>query len=192
MDLEEPQVSGRAAFEAFESGKVRLLMPEKFEDRLDRVKREIAKLEREVKAPEDGKEPIITEIENLKEKAETISQKTQNSIQAAALQSTKVPDVSALLNNLSLREGSTPEEALTLTLKYNPNAKNLLVAAKISEFKKRLDLVKSCVSNWNHKTLSITDLLERAYKQLELMDEVKIKTETVRIGHLLDEIVNFQ
>jgi len=34
MDLEEPQVSGRAAFEAFESGKVRLPMPENFEDRL--------------------------------------------------------------------------------------------------------------------------------------------------------------
>ena len=80
MDLEEPQVSGRAAFEAFESGKVRLPMPENFEDRLARVKREIAKLKKEVE-PEDGSGQLVTEIEDLKEKAETISQKTQNSVQ---------------------------------------------------------------------------------------------------------------
>ncbi len=51
-------------------------------------------------------------------------------------------------------------EGTTLTLRYNPEAKNLLIAAKVSEFKKRIEIIKACVNGWTSKSQSINALLE--------------------------------
>ena len=87
-----------------------------------------------------------------------------------------MPDAQKLLKALETSKHSPHSEGLAFNLQYNPGAKNLLVAAKVSELQKRLNIVSKCLSGWENNS-SISSLLERLQTQLSFISEQRLGEE---------------
>ncbi|CAI2373363.1 unnamed protein product [Moneuplotes crassus] len=86
--------------------------------------------------------------------------------------------LSELVSALSLSDGSDSHNVV-YELMYNSDCKNLMVAAKISELKKRINVIQKCLSGWSDKDSSkykdISFMLSFTGDQVKFMNRKEVQ-----------------
>jgi hypothetical protein len=88
------------------------------------------------------------------------------------------PIIKSLGNLTKNSENPAPNsDNVTYELMYNKDTKNILVASKLSELKKRLDVIQKCLSGYNTKKYkSIGEMLRNTEEKLKIMTSEKQMT----------------
>ena len=84
--------------------------------------------------------------------------------------------------------GSQKENQGSLELTYNTGSKNVILAAKTSELRKRLNLIQQ-VLNWSpDQKQSISSMLKSSNIYISFLDERKMKEQKDKVNYLFDGI----
>lgn len=182
-DVRTDEVHAAKAFMYFKEQQLASEGKETYDQKVDRVIKELQKLkaivkQRDAETTEENKgEPssnILQQIEEMQEQVELIINPKAISDKLDTLRPVK--PLAEQLKNLSLSEpDSTDSENVVYQLMYNKDCKNVMVAAKLSELKKRMNIIQKCMSTWsNKKSSKYTDLSEMlmiTQNQIQFMNE---------------------
>lgn len=165
---------------------------EAFDDKVNRVMKQLEILKRVFKQ----REMDVQESEENKEDKEQTSQNTLKDIEALQDRANRILNplesedalkgvasikpLTDALQKLSVSSSDTPESSnITYELMYNKDCNNIMVAAKISELKKRLNILQKCLGTWENKKSEkykdLSHMLEVTQDQIKLMKENEIK-----------------
>ena len=156
---------------------------ESFHKKVERIQNLLSRLKivankADSETEEESKEEInVSDILKQIEAMETQASKIINPqlTDISKEKSEGVKPLTKLLENISKPEG-TENQDVVYELMYNSDCKNLMVAAKISELKKRVNVIQKCLSEWQssknpYKDKSISHLLAFTQEEIKFMNE---------------------
>ena len=141
--------------------------------------------------------PVDESNTNILSQIDSMLQKV-NSIQSESNKSENLYDENSLkpvlnaVSNLKNSKSSPPN--VTYELMYNKNSNNILVAAKLSELKKRLDVIEKCIGSWDRKKHgTIGELLRNTEDKLKIItDERSMNVIRKRSSAMFSNMFNIQ
>lgn len=182
-EVRTDEVHAAKAFMYFKEQQLASEGKETFDQKVDRVIKELQKLkaivkQKESETTEESKdEPssnMLQQIEEMQEQVEMIVNPKAISDKLEALRPVK-PLAEQLKNLTQSDPESANSEDVVYQLMYNKDCKNVMVAAKISELKKRMNIIQKCMSSWDNKKSSkytdLSQMLMITQNQIQFMNE---------------------
>jgi hypothetical protein len=204
-EISTDEINARKAFLYFNEQELRRQGQETFDDKVERLVKElnvlkgIVKQREAIQTEESKEEPqssILQEIESLQEQAERIVNPIDSSNQLSKAHAIK--PLSEMLQKLSVAGSASAADSdnIVYELMYNKDSKNLIVAAKISELKKRINVIQKCLSSWENKKSSkyndLSQMLMLTQDQLKFMSDKEIQLVFKKSRKLFNSIFQVQ
>lgn len=204
-EISTDEINARKAFLYFNEQEQRRQGQETFDDKVERLLKElnilksIVKQREAIKVEESKDEPqsnILQEIEALQQQAERIVNPIDSSNQLSKAHAIK--PLSEIMQKLSIANEASPgdSENIIYELMYNKDSKNVIVAAKISELRKRINIIQKCLSSWENKKSSkysdLSHMLMLTQDQIKFMSDKEIQLVFKKSRKLFNSIFQVQ
>jgi hypothetical protein len=148
-EINTDEINARKAFLYFNDQEMRKKGEEVFDDKIKRVTEQLDQLkliakQRQDKGKEESKETqgskILHEIEDLQQQANRIINPVD--VNEQLLINSPIAPLAQILQKISSSDKPAGSENIVYELMYNKDCKNIMVAAKISELRKRINTMQ--------------------------------------------------
>ena len=202
-EINTDEINARKAFLYFNDQEMRKKGEEVFDDKVKRVTEQLDQLkliakQRQDKGKEESKETqgskILHEIEDLQQQANRIINPVD--VNEQLLINSPIAPLAQILQKISSSDKPAGSENIVYELMYNKDCKNIMVAAKISELRKRINTMQKWLSNWGDKKSAkykdLSHMLMITQDQIKFMREKELNAIFGKTRKLFKHILEAQ
>jgi hypothetical protein len=201
-DIVSDEINARKAFMFFNDQQLKREGEETFDDKVNRVIRQLDDLKILVKLRENDKKEeskgedkinILQEIDDLKEKADGLINPISKNEEI--LSKSVLKPISQAIQKIS-KDSEESSENIVYELMYNKDSKNVIIAAKISELQKRVNTIQKQIGNWDSlkssKYGTLSELLALTQDKLKIMNSKEYEKMSKNVRKVFDNVLNAQ